>query len=239
MTSRRRFGRVLMAASLLAIALVGFNAITAMAMSLTNDIAFTFGPPPQSNTFINSSGYWSVVGIQPFNGANYNVDVFDPTGVKRESSAGTGVDFVAVNANFGHAPVGTWTANVSAISGSQNFSMEYSDDRTILSSNAQNQVVNMGLQGGFVTSRDIFLNGGSRYNFTWLFANGSSWGAGYIMPSSRNWGSPSDSVFSCGPVVAACGVDSWQAPTSGWYAVIVVDVGRPFGSYPSFDASPA
>lgn len=217
---------------------------------LPNGSAYVFSTPnpPQVNTFATTSDYWSVVGIQsPLNAAyGLNVNTISGTSLASSSlpvaSGQQTVSFVAVNSNTGHSPIGTYQAVTNVVSGSGDYEMEYANPLRVLSTSEPfiDQPISMG-PGEFITTSDVYLNGGQAYRFDAVFYKqnmpSGDYGAMYLMPSASNAASAEQALWHCSAVFG-CSYQNWTAPQSGWYAVVIVMVGRSSTDNPAVDVDP-
>jgi hypothetical protein len=89
------------------------------------------------------------------------------------------------------------------------------------------QTMSMG-PGQFITIADVYLVGGQGYRFDASFFQQNdppgNYGEMYLMPSTSKAAGAEQALWSCGTVWGC--THSWTATQSGWYAVVVVAVGR-------------
>jgi hypothetical protein len=209
-----------------------------LAFPLPNGSAYIFSTPnpPQLNTFVTTSDYWSVVGIEAPTGTRYGLNVNTSSGTPLASSSQGAlswqptVDFVAVNNNSGYSPIGTYQAVTSTVSGSGNYEMEYSNPLRVLSTSEPfvNQPISMG-PGEFITTSDVYLTAGQKYRFDMGFFQrtvpSDDFAAAYLMSSTSRAASAEQALWLC-TADFGCSYQGWTAPQSGWYALVIVMVGR-------------
>jgi hypothetical protein len=191
--------------------------------------------PSQVNTFVTTADYWSVVGIQSPVGAQYLLAVNDSSGTSIGASSlppvsgQQTVSFVAVNNNAGYSPIGTYQGVTADLGGSGDYEMQYANPTQTLSTTEPfaPQTMSMG-PGQFITIADVYLVGGQGYRFDASFFQQNdppgNYGEMYLMPSTSKAAGAEQALWSCGTVWGC--THSWTATQSGWYAVVVVAVGR-------------
>ena len=236
---RRRF-TVAVTALITGVATVGvaIPAHAGLPFPLPNGSAYIFSAPnpPQLNTFATTSDYWSVVGIESPAGSRYGLNVNSASGTPLASSSlpvvsgQQTVSFVAVNSNSGYSPIGTYQAVTSVVSGSGNYEMEYANPLRVLSNGEPfvAQPITMG-PGEFITTSDVYLSGGQAYRFDTAFYQhnmpSGDYGAAYLMSSTSKAAPTEQALWHCSAVFG-CSYQGWTAPQSGWYALVIVMVGR-------------
>jgi hypothetical protein len=207
---------------------------------------FSTPNPPQTNTFVTTSNFWSVVGIESPVGANYGLSVFNSAGAqlgyisRLPVSGQQTVAFIGVNNNLGKTPIGTFQATTDVLSGSGDYEMQYANPTHILS-NAQpfvDQPMPMG-PGQFITIADVYLSAGQKYRFDANFYQhnvpSGDYGAAYLLPENYGAAANDESWPLCSTTVFGCSLQGWTAPDDGWYGLVVVMVGRSSTDEPSVD----
>lgn len=95
--------------------------------------------------------------------------------------------------------------------------------------------------GEFVTTADVYLNAGQEYRFDAGFylhiVPSGDYGAMYLMPSTSKAASAEQALWHCS-AIGGCSYQGWTAPQSGWYAVIIVMVGRASTDEPTVAVDP-
>ena len=235
---RRRLA-ITLAALISAVTVVGVAAPAQadLPYPLPDGSAYVFPAPnpSQVNTFVTTSAYWSVVGIQSPVGAQYLLGVNNSgTTIAASSlppaSGQQTVSFVAVNNNAGYSPIGTYQAVTTEIGGSGDYEMQYANPVHALSTTEPfvPQPMPMG-PGQFITTADVHLVGGQGYRFDLDVIRQSevagNYGAMYLMPSTSKAASAEQALWSCGSEWG-CSHSGWTAAQSGWYGVVVVMTGR-------------
>ena len=249
MILRHRRLAVTFAALITATAVVGVAgpAQADLPYPLPNGSAYVFSAPnpSQVNTFVTTADYWSVVGIQSPVGAQYLLAVNDSSGTSLAASSlapvsgQQTVSFVAVNNNAGYSPVGAYQAVTADLGGSGDYEMQYANPVHALSTSEPfvDQPMPMG-PGQFITTADVYLVGGQGYRFDATFYEqnepSQNYGALYLMPSTSKAASAEQALWTCGAQFG-CTHAGWTAPQSGWYALVLVVVGRSSTDEPSVD----
>ena len=249
---RNRRLTVTLATLITAAAVVGVAgpAQAGLPFPLPNGSAYVFSTPnpPQVNSFVTTSDYWSVVGIESPVGARYGLNVNNAAGAPLAASslpAVSGlqtVSFVAVNNNSGYSPIGTYQAVTNVVSGSGNYEMQYANPTQALSTGEPFVAQSMPMgPGEFVTTADVYLVGGQAYRFDANFYGhnvpSGDYGAAYLLPSTSAAASAEQALWKCSAIFG-CSYQNWVAPQSGWYALIIVMVGRSSTDNPSVDVDP-
>jgi hypothetical protein len=190
-----------------------------------------------------------VVGIQSPVGATYGLNVFNSTGAQLGAisvppvSGQQTVAFIAINNNFFNGnsitPIGTFQAETDVLGGSGDYEMQYANPTHVLSTYEPfvDQPMPMG-PGQFITIADVYLVAGQGYRFDANFyqhnvPNGD-YGAMYLLPNTRGAAANDEAWWSCSATFG-CSHLGWTAPQTGWYAVVIVMVGRSSTDEPSVD----
>ena len=90
------------------------------------------------------------------------------------------------------------------------------------------QAISMG-PGEFIITSDVFLSGGQKYRFDMGFFQrivpSDDFAAAYLMSSTSKAASAEQALWLC-TADSGCSYQGWTAPQSGWYALVIVMVGR-------------
>jgi hypothetical protein len=149
------------------------------------------------------------------------------------------VSFVAVNSNSGYSPIGTYQAVTNVVGGSGNYEMEYANPLRVLSTSEPfvAQAISMG-PGEFITTSDVYLSGGQKYRIGAAFFQhnvpSGEYGTAYLMASTSKAASAEQALWHCSAIFG-CSYQNWTAPQSGWYALVIVMVGRSSTDDPAVD----
>jgi hypothetical protein len=187
-------------------------------------VAGVVTPAPHLNSywsFPQASYYWSAVSVR--GGGDPDIAVYGNTAgasgypaclgdPKAGSYAGSGVDFVM--GDFNHAPLGTYYAWT--MSGT-NTSVEWDSGNDMLSAGASSQVYSTGADD-ILRVWDVALTAGSAYTFYFRPTK-----PGTRMLLFRNPGTAAYWAPRSAAVFEATGCQTYTAPTTDYYAVVVVN----------------
>ncbi|MEN3358235.1 MAG: hypothetical protein V7637_2217 [Mycobacteriales bacterium] len=185
--------------------------------------------PPHNYSYNSTSNYWSVVGLRPPAGSDYDLQVWDDRAqtVFLGSSAfgGSTVDFVAVDSNL--RALGDYYPRVQFFAGpGGQYQVELAQGTSIL--NGGSLAVSMG-SGNVVNVQDTFLTAGVPATFSATPSNGGQNPELFLMaddpanPASFVQGRPSAAAVSTGGGAGAAEHVTYTPTRTGWFGLVLVN----------------
>jgi hypothetical protein len=206
---------------------------TATAATALPDRTVLTSSSPNDYTFSTTTRGWSVVGLQPASGVNYDLRLFTSGGTALDKSllGNDQTDFVAINSHSSHRDLGGYRANVRLASGTGAYAVQLRKTPTIvtLPIPAWDGVAGPGdpditfatlPDADVVALYEIKLNAGDRF---WASSTTAA-GRLYLVesiPDATTWiQSRAEAGTANTKVVDGCTL--YTATMSNWHALVVV-----------------
>jgi hypothetical protein len=188
---------------------------------------------PGDYTITTTTGYWSVVGLQPSFDNDYDLRLSDGSGASGASALGTGyTDFVAIDSNFERRQRGSYTVSVTRWSGTGGYAVQFRDGHSLASlprpawdgvSGPSDPDITLATlpDQAVVTIADIYLDAGTAF-----WASSTSW-AGHLFllestSDATTWIQNRGIARLGGDPVIVDGCTLYTARASGWHALVVI-----------------
>lgn len=205
-------------------------------MRLYDGEVYTHSYDPGCYEYYQDVNYWSVVGVRPSTGTDYNIRLYSDANysdlLASSARSGTAVDFIV--ADYNHSPKGWDYPKVIRYSGSGSYKVEWENGVTFLLAPGVNGTYSWG-SGHVVRVWRVYLAAGETFKYTLNITSGScdlgmalfkSSGASYYAGrSAAVW--EEDDNGSGGDEVKT----SYTAPSSDWYALVVWCNNNSSGNY--------